>query len=466
MLVIPLLGCLIIFTYIGVKESKNVKDLQDFAFSKGSFNTFTLVTTIVATFIGGGMIIGLSEKSYQMGVIPMFGLVAFPLQLILTAFFITPRVYQQDNCVSLGSMLQKKYGPVSKIILGICWTIFCIGILSVQMLALGRILSLFVPIAPWLNNLIASSFVIAYCLTGGIRAVILTDRLQFLLMITVVPLFLFFLIKHLLKSDLPIHSLFESQKALFFSSKPWQIVSIFFTFLLGDALIPPVIQRVQVAKHYFQAKKAFIMGALLCLLLCVVSSLLGILLHALRPGLQGEQLVPVLFDQFLPKALQVAGVLSFLAVILSTTDSYLNSMAYTFISDVLVPLKTKPISEKGKLYSARLVTFIFGSLAFLVSITGQKAFDLLIQSYKFWGPIMMVPVLYLLFHKAIETLQLYLVWTLSFIVVLLWDVFRLEDVTTFNSLVAGILVNFLLFNAFLAFNTFKEQSRVKHYRVS
>ncbi len=269
-----------------------------------------------------------------------------------------------------------------------------------------------------------------------------------------------------MNTNIVLLDIFESQKTLFFTSGPWQIVSIFLAFLLGDALIPPVIQRIQVAKHYFQAKRAFIFGAFLCLFLCIVASLIGICLYTLRPGLAGEQLVPVLFDQFLPKVLQVMGVLAFLAVILSTTDSYLNSVAYTFVADVVMPLKLGPLSEKRKLHFARWATFLFGCFAFIVSITGQKAFDLLIHSYKFWGPIMMVPILYFLYQKYIQPRQLYFLWCLCFFTVVLWDFFKLEDLTTISSLVVGIGVNFIIFNGFLAFNSFKKQSQVRRYRVS
>lgn len=443
--IVPIMGSLILISFLGMRESKNIHNIRDFAFSKGSFSTLTLVTTIVASFIGGGVVIGTAEKSYTMGLAPIFGLLGFALQLLLTGFLVAKRVYRFDSYSSIGALINRNYGKGSNLIVGVCWMLFCVGLLSAQMVALGRVLSLFVPIAPALNNLLASSFLIFYCLLGGIRAVVLTDRMQFWLIVTIVPTILAYLISLFYKSGFILHDISHSFLFPVEHMRGMEITSLFLGFLLGDALIPPLIQRIQLAKNYLQAKNAFIISSAIVLVFTFICGGLGIFLHILKPDLDPSLLIQTLFNEFLPMPAQILGAIALVAVIMSSADSYLNSLAFVFVSDVFQPLRRKKLSDQNALYLARFATLFFGFLSFGLSIFGKNSYDLLLQTYKFWGPIMFAPILFALWNRPISKRGFYITIFSSITSVILWDFFKLESVTQMSSLPIGIFSSLLVY---------------------
>lgn len=456
--VLSIFGTLILISYFGMKEAKNIRSLKDFAFSKGSFSTFSLVATIVASVLGGGMVIGTAEKSYSIGIAPIIGLLGFSLQLFIVGQFIAKRLYRYNNDSSPGEILSSHYGKASQIMIGLCWTLFCLGLLSGQMLALGRILSLFVPISPHLNNLLASSFLILYCLLGGIRAVILTDRLQFWVIVVILPALLAFLIFLFVKTGHTTRDFGLSQLSPFAHMTPLALSALFIGFLMGDILIPSMIQRVQLAKNYFQAKKAYIISAVIIFVFTIICGALGLFISVLKPGINPSELISTFFNEVLPLPFQILGAIALLAVIMSSADSYLNSLAFVFVRDFYQPLKKTTLSDKGALYAVRWLTLIFGYTAYFLSIYGKNSYDLMITSCKFWGPVMGIPILYALYNKVISKRGFFMTTSLSFISVLAWEILKLERATSVSSLLIGILVSFLTYQSLYLLKSSRGQS--------
>ncbi|MGV2333197.1 MAG UNVERIFIED_CONTAM: hypothetical protein LVR18_03390 [Planctomycetaceae bacterium] len=83
--------------------------------AKNSFSNFTILSTIVASFVGGGTIIGVAEKSYMFGIGAAIGLMGFALQISLTGVMAPRIIAKFKNVISVGDIIGLGYGKNARI---------------------------------------------------------------------------------------------------------------------------------------------------------------------------------------------------------------------------------------------------------------------------------------------------------------------------------------------------------------
>ena len=169
----------------GIKASTKVNNIQSFAISRHYFGTFALTCTITASFVGGGLVIGTAEKAYSFGIAHAIAIMGFGLQLFLTAVLIAPRMEKFRDCISVGDMLERYYGKAAKVLAGVTWLLFCTGIIVAQTTAIGRVFSIFLNWDPRINAMLGVGIVTFYSYFGGIRSVVATDVLQFIIIVII-----------------------------------------------------------------------------------------------------------------------------------------------------------------------------------------------------------------------------------------------------------------------------------------
>ena len=84
---------------------------------------------------------------------------------------------------------------------------------------------------------------------GGMRAVVLTDALQFVILVIGIPLTFFIALHHVggwhkVIATVPRHYIYFLS-----SGKDWTFfILLFITFIFGETLVPPYVQRLFMAK--------------------------------------------------------------------------------------------------------------------------------------------------------------------------------------------------------------------------
>lgn len=436
-----ILAAIGIKTIYGIYSSKGIKTINEFGISRGFFSSFAIIATIVASFVGGGVIVGTAEKCYYSGIGPLIGLLGFPLQLLLTGLIIAPRIQKYKDTLTVGDIIGAEYGKAAKMMTGILWVLFCTGIIGAQISALSYALSIFLPTPHHWNIGIGASIIIFYCFVGGIRAVISTDVLQFIVLGIAIPL-TFILTFFQFNS---LQQIVDSVPADYFSITHHfsgvELFVLFFSFLLGDALIPPVIQRLLIAKDAQQAKKTMIWGSLLTLPLCLIGGGFGIIAYALNPSIEPSQSVIYLFQTALPGGFEVIAITGLIAVIMSSADSYLNSASVSFVNDIFTPLLNRKLLHTQELNLARSATLIVGSVAVIFTLAGSTIFDILLYSYKFWGPTLVIPIGALFLDKPVNKVGFFASSISGLLVAFVWDLANFEKLSGIGSLLPGIVAN-------------------------
>jgi Na+/proline symporter len=185
---------LFLFLVVGILYKDKPKNIKDYALGSKAFSTPVLVATMVATFIGAGNTIGYVTLFYKNGLLfaflPVFGCFAH----VLFARYILPQFNQYYGKLSVVSVISKVYGNSVERFVAFVAYMYCFGVLAMQVKATGIIIEYALGYPSVLATIIAFMIITIYSAVGGIKSVVQTDVLQFIIFIIVLPMFAFFLL--------------------------------------------------------------------------------------------------------------------------------------------------------------------------------------------------------------------------------------------------------------------------------
>ncbi len=379
--------------FVGVWSGKGMKSLQEFSVSHRSYGSIVIFATLSASFIGGGFSIGNAEKVFRFGIVNIVALWGFSLKELLVARFIAPRMDNFPNVISAGDIMEQGYGKAAKVITGFLSIILCAGIVGAQVKAMGVIFNVFFDIKQIWGILIGCGIVIAYSTIGGMRAVVLTDLIQFCVLAIGIPAALVFgIVKaggfSAIKAAVPAGHFSVPGETMTIVA----FLSLFLTFLLGETLVPPYVQRLCIGKDAVHTARGTMLSGIFSIPFFAITGGIGLVALALEPKLDPDLAMPHVIRTALPAGLcgiVIAGVIS---IVMSSADSFLNGAATSCINDLVKPLRKNPLSERQELLLAKLTNCFVGILAVVFAIKIRGVLNILIYSYNFWAPIILVPL--------------------------------------------------------------------------
>ncbi len=430
---------------VGLSSGKGMKSLQEFSVSHRSYTSLVIFATLSASFIGGGFSIGNAEKVFRFGIANIVALWGFSLKEILVARFIAPRMDNFPDVISAGDIMERGYGKSAKVITGLFSVFLCAGIVGAQVGAMGVIFKVFVGIEPIWGILIGCGIVIAYSTIGGMRAVVLTDIMQFCVLAVGLPAALIFGIVKLGGFS----AIRESVPAAHFSVPGntmtiGAFLSLFLTFLLGETLVPPYVQRLFIGKDSVHTARGTMLSGIFSIPFFAITGAIGLVALALDPKLDPNLAMPYVIRTVLPagvRGIVIAGVIS---IVMSSADSFLNGAATSCINDIVKPLRTKPLSEGQELLLAKLTNCFVGIMAIVFAIKISSVLDILIYAYNFWAPVILVPLAGVFLGVRVSRAGFFSGTIAGAAGVLVWKGL-LKSPMGINGLVIGVFCNLIAF---------------------
>ncbi|MBU1055585.1 MAG: sodium:solute symporter family protein [Proteobacteria bacterium] len=428
---------------IGVWAGKGVKNLTHFSVSDRSFGTWVIFATISASFIGGGFSMGNAEKVFIFGIVNIFALWGFSLKEILVATLIAPKMGKYPDAISVGDIMYENYGKSGKIITGIMSVAVCAGILGAQVGAMGYIFNVFMGIPRMYGILIGCGIVIVYSTVGGMRAVVFTDVFQFIILSIGIPLTLIFGIHYAggwaaVKSAVPAtHFSFLGTGRTFL-----QLSVLFMSFLFGETLVPPYVQRLFLSKESKHTAKGILWSGLFSFPFFAITGLIGIVALVIKPDLDPNLSMPFVINTVLPiglKGIVIAGVIS---IVMSSADSFLNAAAVAFVNDIVKPL-SKNHNSSSELLQVRSVNVLTGIIAIVFAVKIKSVLDILLYSYNFWSPIVLAPLTLAILGYKTKTKHFIAGAIAGVIGVIVWN-FILDNPAGLDGLIIGLFCNFIV----------------------
>ncbi len=398
---------------VGIYFLRRNTSQEDYYVGGRKMTSFHIGLSVVATDVGGGFSIGLGGLGFLIGLSGSWMLFTGLVGAWISAIFLIPRIYplaKKHNFLSFPEVLNHYYNSKVALIAGIISLIGYIGFTSSQVLAGAKLAAATFPSITILDAvLIMGVIVIGYTVLGGLKAVIYTDTIQWIIFMVGligvgIPLgFIKVGGWDAIQTYLP-DSFLSLTNISFVQFINW-LITIVPIWFVGMTLY----QRIYASKSEKSAKKAwFLAGLLEWPLMAFMGIALGLLGRVAfeqgmftefgyAPGspIDEEIGLPLLLAHIFPVGLMGLLMSSYFSAIMSTADSCLMAASGNFTTDIL---KISNKNPKGIKYS-QITTLVIGVLAIILATMMQNVLELMLYSYAFMVSGLFVPILGTMFLK-------------------------------------------------------------------
>jgi solute:Na+ symporter, SSS family len=395
---------------IGLFYFRRNTDLEDYYLGSRSMKASHVGLSIVATDVGGGFSIGLGGVGFLMGFSGSWLLFTGLVGAWLSAVFIIPRIKKLDrkhNLYTYPDFLRLRYDDRVALAAAVISGIGYLAFTGAQVLAGAKLASAtlisrgYFGLSPLEVSLVFIAIItILYTVLGGLKAVIYTDTVQWIILMGGLVFFAipFTVFKlggwSILKASLPAEffTLTNITPVTFIN---W-MVTIIPIWLIGMTLY----QRMFACRNEDEARKAwYIAGFFEYPVMAFVGVFLGMCSRVLFPNVESEMGLPLLLKECLPIGITGIVIASYFSAIMSTADSCLMASSGNFVNDILEKYYLKNCSYKRLIRISQIVTFLIGVIAVVIAARFEKVLDVIMYAYAFMVSGLFVPTLAAYFWK-------------------------------------------------------------------
>ncbi len=358
---------------LGLAIGWKFKSGRDFFLAGRSLPWWAVGMSLVASDIGGTDIIGVGGAAYRHGISAAnFEWIGCVPAMIVAAFVFIP-VFYRMGIYTIPEFMEKRYNSKVRMALAVCWLAFMACNLGIMLFASAKMLNVLLGWSSTYSILLTAFLVGIYTFSGGLKAVVYTDTIQCAVMICGCLLVLILGLKDLGGWEsmmTKINNLGERTTYHDDLIIPADRDSPFVWpgILFGLALIlspaywignQAIVQRSLGAKNLFQAQAAFVWGSLLKTVIPIIIVIPGLIALAKFPALvDGDHAFPTLVAQVLPAGFRGVFLAAFIAALMSSIDSYLNSAATVITNDFYLRYFNRSATDRQLLNMGRGSTVV------------------------------------------------------------------------------------------------------------
>jgi len=340
-------------------------------------------------------LVGLAASGYNEGLVwGNFEWLA-AITLIMLGLVFAP-FYFKSRISTLPEFLEKRYGPTARTIMAFIAIIGALFVhIGMSLYAGAVVFHAFFGINVLTSILVISVITAVYTVLGGLKAVVVTESVQTIILILGAIVLTGFAIAAL--PDHGVNSMAELKAQL----KPGQLNMLhskeslgllgeggfesgltWYACLLGYPVLglwywcsdQTIVQRVLGAKSKHAAQMGPIFAGFLKILPVFILVFPGVIAYVLFKdiiGTNANQALPVMIDQLLPTGLKGLMAATLLAALMSTIAAALNSSATLVAVDIVKRLKPGT-TDKQQIKYGRIAAIVVMMLAMLWSTQGDK----------------------------------------------------------------------------------------------
>jgi len=388
----------LLYFVLGWIASKKIKTNSDYFLAGRSLGLTSVTFTLLATQIGGGMLLGTSQEAYNIGFYGIMYTVGMSLGYILLGLGFASRL-RALNISTVAELFETKYNsPILKKLASILSVATMFGLVIGQIVgskflieSLG-IHNEFVFLAFW-------AIIIAYTIMGGLKAVAMTDTAQVIFII-------------LLFGGIFVYSLYGETEPFFSATSIMKYGEIFdtskITFLkaIGITLMPALFSLIgqEYAQRFFASKTKMIaalsaiLASILMILFSIIPIYFGMKAKLLGMPLSGSPLIMAI-SELTHEFVLILAVCGLIAAITSTGDSLLCSIS----SNIAQDFDLSSFKIKNKVTLSKIITLIAGILAVIGSyFVPKNIITVLIGSLEISVCCLLVPLLFAYFKDNLN----------------------------------------------------------------
>jgi len=366
---------------IGAWASKRTGSTANFIVAGRRLPMWIGTATIIATWFGGGTMMGAAGASYNFGLI---GVIADPfgaaLCLFLVGFFFV-RMFRRLRLLTFIDFFQNRYGKTAATIAAIGSIASNIGWTGALLVAFGLVFQSLTGVPMELGIMGGAVVVFIYTVAGGMWAVAVTDFVQMVIIaIGLIMLLVIVLIDvggwAAISPQLP-----DDTFRMIPAKDSWMVWLNYFRawliFGLGDLTAQTLLQRAFSARNEQVAQNSFYLASIGHLSLGMIPVTLGIIASITMPGLVAtETVIPELAIAHLHPVAIAIFVGALLAAIMSSADSALLASASVFSVNIM-PLFKPDLNDRHRLLATRIAIPVFGFIAVYVGLEVKVVYNLI-----------------------------------------------------------------------------------------
>ncbi len=381
-----------LFIYVAAMVALGIKarahTLEQFILGD-QLSTRAMIATVVSTFYGASAILGGVSLTYQVGL----GVIWFMLPFYLgnVALILWVSKIAKARRYTLPDFLGGFYGRAFAIASAALLTTLCL--IPEEIIAGGKILAAFTALPVEAAMGVMAFVLIVPVAIGGMKADVMTDVAQFVLMLlmlgAVAPAVLGPGLQAVtaLPAALPTEML---DPFAYLSAQEIVVLSALLFFLpLTSA---PLYQRFFVSESAASARKAMLGAVALWAGIDLLVVLSGFTALQAFPALADPDLALIEIGRTLPLLFRGVFFVGLLAAIMSTVNSFLQSGAASLAHDVLRHLR--PTLDAGRLlWASRLGVVVLGMASLGIALWFQMILPALLFTLTMWTCGMLIPTL-------------------------------------------------------------------------
>jgi len=382
-----------VLLFLGFRARQDHPNNESFFLSGRNLTLPAMVATLVTTWYGG--ILGVGEYVYRFGLSAwtVFGL---PYYLFAALFaLLAAKKLRLAKYMGIPDLLYSNYGKKT----GFVGSIYILFITSPApyILTSGVILGyvFHIPLIP--STLISAFFSIIYVAVGGFRAVVRTDKLQFILMYGSFAILVIFLLIRF-GSPLTNFAHLSAEKQSFDGGMNIQKLLVWFLIAMWTVIDPSFHQRVAAAKNSHVARNGILLSIGFWLFFDVLTINAGLYAVNNLKDISPLLVYPILAQQVLPPILYSLFIVGLLATAMSTVDSYTFLSAQTYGQDLVARLNNKNSDTEIQHYT-RQGLILTAIIALLLIWSAPSVVALWYNIGSVFIPALLLPVLAVIYPR-------------------------------------------------------------------
>lgn len=403
------------------------------------------VATLVATWYGS--ILGVGEFVYNSGVVAWvcFGL-PYYIAAVAFAIFFAGKI-RDANVLTIPEQIKKHYNPLAGSIASVI--ILFITIPSAYILMLGVLIQMFTGFSLWLSVIIGTAASVAYLFTGGFRADVYTNTVQFVFMYIGFGALLVFSVLTL--GSLPeMWNSLPSGHAAPFGNLSWQYILAWFIIALQTFVDPGFHQRCSAARNSKTARNGILLSVAFWAVFDFLTLFTGLYAKAFTQPETALMAFPVLGEIVLPPVWKGIFIIAMLSAVMSTLDSYAFISAATIGNDILS--KFRRLAKYSTENLTKVGLFISSAIGIIVAIAIPSAVEIIYKTASVTVPGLIVPLSLTMIGKLkLSSSQAITIMVMSSSISLLWLILsdRVGFISEIEPMFPGIILSIILAFIFL-----------------
>lgn len=360
--------------------------------------------SVAATDVGGGFSIGLGGLGYVMGLAGNWLLFTGLVGAWTTAVFVIPRLKKVDvaqGMMTYPDFLRFRYGNRVALVAAVISALGYLGFTSGQVLAGAKLMSgSMIDWAPpgmdvtTFSILIIGVVIVVYTVLGGLKAVIYTDTIQWIVLMVGLVVFAIPFTLHEVGGISGLRAALPASHFDIFNLEPITFVNWFLTIAPIWVVGMTLYQRMFATRTTREAQRAwFIAGLFEWPGMAFAGVGLGLMSRVLFPGVDAELGVPMLLTSVLPMGLAGIVVASYFSAIMSTADSCIIASSGNVVGDIIQRSPWKLKSHRTQVRASQITTLLLGVAAILIASRFAMVLDAILQAYSFLVAGLFVPTL-------------------------------------------------------------------------